>query len=228
MQAHTKSLHLKPTCPSLLTGEDSPSCVYSLVFPFDLCLFPVFLIGRILALLRAACSFPCLQLHNCIQRSLLGWLGCNCFQQPRVGVPLPILLFTFSRPFLTILHHRGLFHSASANCLANASESSLSLCLPAPTQVALLPFSSCMQQLQLPRWSRSLALSPGSQLREAKFPFAFQTLGTLPLQLPRALCPREGNKLHSAGLGGVLWSCQRWVLQAPLSPLGLSPCPKAG
>lgn len=89
MQAHTKSLQLKPTCPSLLTGEDSPSCVYSLVFPFDLCLFPVFLIGRILALLRAACSFPCLQLHNCIQRSLLGWLGCNCFQQPRVGFLFP-------------------------------------------------------------------------------------------------------------------------------------------
>lgn len=55
-----------------LTGEDSPSCVYSLVFPFDLCLFPVFLIDWILALLRAGCSFPCLQLRNCIQRSLLG------------------------------------------------------------------------------------------------------------------------------------------------------------
>lgn len=105
VQAHTKSLQLKPTCPSLLTEEDSPSCVYSVVFPFDLCLFLVFLIDWILALLRAACSLPCLQLHNCIQRSLLGWLGCNWFQQLWVGVRLPCNPSCLLSPVLSSATH---------------------------------------------------------------------------------------------------------------------------
>lgn len=65
VQALTKSLQLKATCPSLFNRGSSPSCVYSLVFPFDVCLFPAFLIEWVLALLRAVCPFPSLQLCNC-------------------------------------------------------------------------------------------------------------------------------------------------------------------
>lgn len=75
-------------CLSLFNrGRQPQLCIQLCVSLWSL--FPVFLVGWILALLRAGCSFPRLQLHNCTQRSSLGWPGCNWFQQLGAWVPFP-------------------------------------------------------------------------------------------------------------------------------------------
>lgn len=70
VQAHTKSLQLKSTCPSLFNrGRQHQLCIQ-----LGVSLWSVFVSSvshRLDPGATLSCSFPCLQLHNCIQRSSL-------------------------------------------------------------------------------------------------------------------------------------------------------------
>lgn len=89
-----------------------------------------------------SCSFPCLQLHNCIQRSSLGgnW-GVTGFSGLAWG-----FLFPAAPPVVCFAPVLSSPTRGVGDCLilvvetllADASGSSLLLCLPAPTHVALL------------------------------------------------------------------------------------------
>lgn len=152
VRALTKSSPLKLRALLFLTGEDSPSCVYSLVFPFDLCLFPVFLIEWILALLRAVCPFPSLQLCNCRA----------CWDAGDFSSLGGGFLFPAIPPVVCFAPGLSLPTCTAGNCLILLMGTVPCRCLN------ILPFTwpacsythgiNALCQLQLPLWSRSSAL----------------------------------------------------------------------
>lgn len=105
----------------------------------------------------------------------------------------PLLVFSLLLSFHTKLWGKGLPPAGGGNCLAPFLSPDPPLTLPVCSHTWHPSLPSCAQQHKLPQQSKSFAPSPGLQLREAKSPFTFQILSTVPLQLAWDLHLEEGR-----------------------------------